>query len=121
MHCVHVAAERRNLTLHTFSIISRSEPRFISFKKDTNGNVGICISGGNKTGIFIQKVAPGTPAEQQGLHEGDLILKVNDIDMRGKTREEALLLLTGLKEQVSLLVQYRRQGEEISRTVVPLF
>ena len=54
----------------------RPETRFISFKKDHNG-VGIRISGGNKTGIFVAAVAPRSPADQQGLHEGDLILKVN--------------------------------------------
>ena len=58
----------------------RNEPRFISFKKDHNG-VGIRISGGNKTGIFVAAVAPRSPADQQGLHEGDLILKVS----RGQT------------------------------------
>ena len=58
---------------------ARSEPRFISFKKDHNG-VGIRISGGNKTGIFVAAVAPRSPADQQGLHEGDLILKVTRKD-----------------------------------------
>ena len=57
--------------------LNRSEPRFISFKKD-GGGVGIRVSGGNVTGIFVAKVAPGTPAEQQGLHEGDMILKVSE-------------------------------------------
>ena len=39
--------------------------------------MGIRVSGGNMVGIFVAKVAVGTPAEQQGLHEGDMILKVN--------------------------------------------
>ena len=52
------------------------EPRFISFKKD-GGGVGIRVSGGNVSGIFVAKVAAGTPAEQQGLREGDMILKVS--------------------------------------------
>ena len=38
--------------------------------------MGIRVSGGNKTGIFVAAVAPGSPADQQGLHEGDMILKV---------------------------------------------
>ena len=57
------------------SMYFRPETRFISFKKDHNG-VGIRISGGNKAGIFVAAVAPRSPADQQGLHEGDLILKV---------------------------------------------
>ena len=49
------------------------EPRVISFKKV--GGVGIRVSGGNRTGIFVAAVAPGMPAAMQ-LREGDLILKV---------------------------------------------
>jgi len=52
----------------------RSEPRYVSFRKE--GGVGIRISGGNRTGIFVAKVAPQTPAELRGLREGDMILKV---------------------------------------------
>jgi hypothetical protein len=37
---------------------------------------------------------------------------VNDVDLRRKTREEAVLLLLSLREQVSLLVQYRREEYE---------
>ncbi|ELU09381.1 hypothetical protein CAPTEDRAFT_221876 [Capitella teleta] len=89
-----------------------SEARLISFKKERTGGVGIRVSGGNRTGIFVAKVGDNTPAAQQGLHEGDVILKVNDIDLRWKTREESVLLLLSLREQVSLLVQYRRDEYE---------
>lgn len=37
------------------------------------------MSGGNKSGIFVAAVAPGTYAEQQGLQEGDVILKVTTL------------------------------------------
>ena len=68
------------------------------------------ISGGNKSGIYVAGVAPGSPADLQGLQEGDLLLKVNDMDMRGKTREEGILLLMELQDQVDMLVAHRRQG-----------
>jgi len=55
--------------------VIRSEPRYVSFRKE--GGVGIRISGGNRTGIFVAKVAPQTPAELRGLREGDMILKVS--------------------------------------------
>ena len=89
--------------------VFRSEPRFISFKKE--GGVGIRLSGGNRTGIYVAAVAPGTPADQQGLREGDVILKVNDVDFRTLTREEAVMMLLGLREQVNILVQQRITGE----------
>ena len=41
-----------------------------------DSGLGIRVAGGNKTGIYVAGVAPGTPADQQGLLEGDLIIKV---------------------------------------------
>ena len=93
--------------LHYF--IYRSEPRYIQFQKD-NG-VGIRLSGGNKTGVFVADIASGTPAERNGLREGDVILKVNDIDFRTKTREDAVDTLMRLKDYVTFLVQHRATGE----------
>ncbi len=82
------------------------DPRFISFKK--SGSVGIRLTGGNEVGIFVTAVQPGSPAAQQGLQPGDKILKVNDMDMKGVTREEAVLFLLSLQDQINLIAQYRR-------------
>ena len=71
------------------------DPRFISFQK--SGSVGIRLTGGNEVGIFVTAVQPGSPAAQQGLQPGDKILKVNDMDMKGVTREEAVLYLLSLQ------------------------
>ena len=38
----------------------------------------------------------------------DKILKVNDMDMKGVTREEAVLFLLSLQDQINLIAQYRR-------------
>ena len=84
----------------------RPDPRFISFQKA--GSVGIRLTGGNDVGIFVTAVQPGSPAAQQGLQPGDKILKVNDMDMKGVTREEAVLFLLSLQDQINLIAQYRR-------------
>lgn len=55
---------------------------------------------------------PGSPASLQGLQPGDKILKVNDMDMKGVTREEAVLFLLSLQEQIDLIVQHRRHEYE---------
>lgn len=81
-----------------------SEPRFISFQKETS--VGIRLTGGNEAGIFVTAVQPGSAASLQGLTPGDKILKVNDMDMVGVTREEAVLFLLSLQEQIDLIVQH---------------
>lgn len=81
-----------------------AEPRFISFQKE--GSVGIRLTGGNEAGIFVTAVQPGSPASLQGLTPGDKILKVNDMDMNGVTREEAVLFLLSLQERIDLIVQH---------------
>lgn len=83
------------------------EPRYISFQKE--GSVGIRLIGGNETGIFVTAAQPGSPASLQGLQLGDKILKVNDMDMQGVTREEAVLFLLSLQERIDLIVQYCKE------------
>lgn len=84
-----------------------TEPRYISFQKE--GSVGIRLYGGNETGIFVTAAQPGSPASLQGLQLGDKILKVNDMDMQGVTREEAVLFLLSLQERIDLIVQYCKE------------
>ena len=71
--------------------------------------MGIRLTGGNDVGIFVTAVQPGSPAAQQGLQPGDKIIKVNDMDMTGVTREEAVLFLLSLNDQIDLIAQYRRE------------
>ncbi|XP_071514333.1 uncharacterized protein pyd isoform X8 [Panulirus ornatus] len=89
---------------------TRPDPRFVSFKKE--GSVGIRLTGGNEVGIFVTAVQPGSQAQVQGLIRGDKILKVNDMDMAGVTREEAVLYLMSLQNQIDLIVQTRRHDYE---------
>lgn len=39
-------------------------------------------------------------------------LQVNDMDMKGVTREEAVLFLLSLQDQIDLIVQYRKDEYE---------
>lgn len=71
--------------------------------------MGVRLAGGNETGVFVTAVQPASPASLQGLQPGDKILKVNDMDMKGVTKEEAVLFLLSLQEQIDLIVQHRRQ------------
>ncbi|ENN70596.1 hypothetical protein YQE_12771, partial [Dendroctonus ponderosae] len=83
------------------------DARFITFHKD--GSVGIRLTGGNHAGIFVTAVQPGSPASLQGLQPGDKILKVNDMDMTGVTREEAVLYLLSLQDRIELIVQFCKE------------
>lgn len=50
--------------------------KMVKFKK--GDSVGIRLAGGNDVGIFVAGIQEGTSAEQEGLQEGDQILKVNE-------------------------------------------
>ncbi|KAK2721760.1 tight junction protein ZO-2-like isoform X3 [Artemia franciscana] len=80
----------------------------IRFRKE-GGSVGIRLTGGNETGVFVSAVQPGSAASIQGLQAGDKILKVNGTDVKGATREETVLMLMGLQDQVELLIQHRKE------------
>ncbi|KAL0607178.1 Tight junction protein ZO-2 [Plecturocebus cupreus] len=81
--------------------------KMIKFKK--GDNVGLRLAGGNDVGIFVAGIQEGTSAEQEGLQEGDQILKVNTQDFRGLVREDAVLYLLEIPkgEMVTILAQSR--------------
>lgn len=94
------------------NLFGKSEARLISFKKE--GNVGIRLIGGNQVGIFVTAIQQGSPAAAEGLQPGDKILKVNNVKMKGVTREEAVLYLLSVHNQIDLLVQYcKNEYDEI--------
>ena len=63
-------------------------------------------------GIFVSAVQPGSSAADQGLQPGDKILKVNELDMQGVTREEAVLLLLSLQDKVNLIAKFCKDEYE---------
>ncbi|XP_014662332.1 PREDICTED: tight junction protein ZO-1-like [Priapulus caudatus] len=86
------------------------DPRFISFRKE--GSVGIRLTGGNEVGIFVAAVQPRSAAALAGLRPGDRMLKVNERAMESVTREEAVLFLLSLRDQIDMIVQFRRDEYE---------
>uniref|UniRef100_H3CF95 Tight junction protein 2b (zona occludens 2) n=1 Tax=Tetraodon nigroviridis TaxID=99883 RepID=H3CF95_TETNG len=77
----------------------------VNFQK--GDSVGLRLAGGNDVGIFIASVQEGSPAEEGGLHVGDQILKVNNVDFQGVVREEAVLFLLEIPkgEMITILAQ----------------
>lgn len=47
----------------------------VRFIKGTT--IGLRVAGGNNVGIFVSGVQEGSPADGQGIQEGDEILQVN--------------------------------------------
>ncbi|KAM9331498.1 tight junction protein 2-like [Gastrophryne carolinensis] len=81
--------------------------KMITFHK--GDSVGMRLAGGNDVGIFVAGVQEGSAAEQEGLQEGDQLLKVNTQDFRGIVREDAVLYLLEIPkgEEVTILTQSR--------------
>uniref|UniRef100_A0A3Q2TUC8 Tight junction protein 3 n=2 Tax=Fundulus heteroclitus TaxID=8078 RepID=A0A3Q2TUC8_FUNHE len=59
-------------------------------------SLGLRLVGGNDVGIFVGGVQPNSPAYDQGMKEGDQILKVNGTDFGHFTREDAANFLLRL-------------------------
>lgn len=86
--------------------------RTVLLEKPPEGSVGIRLTGGNKVGIFVSAVQPGIAASLQGLQPGDKLLKVNQVDMTGVTREDAAMFLLRVQDRVTLEVQHCKQGKK---------
>uniref|UniRef100_A0A672SZL7 Tight junction protein 3 n=1 Tax=Sinocyclocheilus grahami TaxID=75366 RepID=A0A672SZL7_SINGR len=72
-----------------------SDQNHVSFVKE--GNVGLRLVGGNDVGIFVGGVQPNSPAQRQGMQEGDQILEVNGVDFNHFTREEAAMYFMNIR------------------------
>jgi serine protease DegQ len=63
-------------------------------------------------GAVIARVEAGSPAEQAGLHTGDLVVAVNGTPVRSGTQLRNAIGLSRIGEQVTLTVD--RRGSEYS-------
>ncbi|XP_067252210.1 tight junction protein ZO-3 isoform X1 [Chanodichthys erythropterus] len=82
-----------------------SDQNHVSFVKE--GSVGLRLVGGNDVGIFVGGVQPNSPAQRQGMAEGDQILEVNGVDFNQFTREEAAMYLMNIRagERIDIRTQ----------------
>uniref|UniRef100_A0A4W5N8Q5 Tight junction protein 3 n=2 Tax=Hucho hucho TaxID=62062 RepID=A0A4W5N8Q5_9TELE len=82
-----------------------SDLNTVSFVKE--GSVGLRLVGGNDVGIFVDGVQPHSPAQEQGMKEGDQIMQVNGVDFGNFNREEAAMFLINIKrgEPVDIRIQ----------------
>uniref|UniRef100_A0A8D0HGC4 Tight junction protein 3 n=1 Tax=Sphenodon punctatus TaxID=8508 RepID=A0A8D0HGC4_SPHPU len=80
-------------------------------------SIGLRLAGGNDVGIFVAGVQEGSPADSQGIKEGDQILQVNEALFQSLTREEAVQYLLELPpgEDVVILTQSK---EDIYRKMI---
>ncbi len=60
------------------------------------GGIGASIFTRNKK-VYISEVAEGFPAQRGDVHPGDQLVKINDINLEGKTSDQVSALLKGSK------------------------
>ncbi|GAA6102529.1 disks large homolog 1 isoform X9 [Tachysurus ichikawai] len=88
------------------------EPRKVMLHRGSTG-LGFNIVGGEDgEGIFISFILAGGPADLCGeLRRGDRIISVNGVDLRTATHEQAAAALKNAGQTVTLVAQYRPEGE----------
>lgn len=66
--------------------------------------------------LFVNEVSENNPAHKQGLQPGDQIVKINNVDVLGKDRQQISQLLRGPKGTTASLVIIRN-GSVINKTL----
>ncbi|KAH8333891.1 hypothetical protein KR059_004409 [Drosophila kikkawai] len=79
--------------------------RYVTLHMDKSKNLGIKLFGGNKVGIYVHDVAPGSPSDHAGIRKGDQILEYNGVDLSAVTAEQAANEISKLTDTVTMLVQ----------------
>ncbi len=72
---------------------------------------------GSEKGVVITKIEPGSPAEDAGLTEGDIILELNKERIR--VVKDYYRAITRLKKDQAVLLWLNRQGRRIFLSISP--
>lgn len=86
----------------------------------TGSGMGFGIVGNRATGITVKTILSGGVADRDGrLCTGDRILRIGDMDVRGKGSEEVISILRQCGTRVVLLVAHGEPGEQLPATPSP--
>ncbi len=64
----------------------------------------------NQTSTIISRVASNTPASRAFLHEGDMILAINTIDIRNHSHEEIIKMIRNSRELELLIESFENEN-----------
>ncbi|XP_059164016.1 harmonin-like, partial [Physella acuta] len=99
----------------------RNQPRDIKIFIDSSGHASIGCSIFSESGptarypgIYVEKVRPGSIAEEVGLEAGDQIVEVNDISFRNITWKEAVLALKSSR-QLNMIIRKKTGSQQLQR------
>ena len=79
----------------------------------TYDGIGIEVMLSNDV-ISVGNVFDGSPAENSGVEVGDIVIKVNDTDITGKSLSEVVSMISGQDSGNTSKLTVNRNGEELS-------
>ena len=83
----------------------------------TFGGIGVVLGQRNKEFVVISPME-GSPGAKAGIEAGDKILKVNDVDTKGRSLEDVVSTIRGKKgTNVKLLLEHKN-GEQFMADIV---
>ena len=83
----------------------------------TFGGIGVVLGQRNKEFVVVSPME-GSPGAKAGIEAGDKILKVNDVDTKGRTLEEVVRTIRGKKgTSVKLLLEHKN-GQQFTVDIV---
>ena len=93
---------------------------FKSMETDTKGEFGgLGIEIGMEAGV-VKVISPigGTPAEEAGIKSGDYIIKIDGIQVQGKTLIEAVKLMRGpVGSEIDLTIRRKGEKKALEKTI----
>lgn len=108
---------------HTSYFTPKEAKSFKESLSDSYYGIGSIIFKNVDEEITIKRVFPDSPAEKAGLKSGDIILKVDDKEVKGMTVDNVATTLKSNKSKKATLL-IRRNGEELTfeiiKSTVPL-
>ncbi len=87
---------------------------YASFNESTTGvyyGIGVVLTQSADTkAVTVLHVYPGTPAEEAGVKDGDMIAKIDETEVNGQELTELVSLIKG-EEGTKVCLQLAREGE----------
>lgn len=93
-------------------------PSWESFPR-SGFRLGVVLSddNGDAKGVAIEKILPDSPADKAGLHEGDVLVRIDGEKIQ--TSRDVREMLRNLEDSKDLQVDILRDGQPLTVTVTP--